>query len=175
MNTPLRLQRFTQQGEGLHVWSEVEASAEAVKLYSLCNSAYPAGEEELRKVVLKDILNTAFRFAVHARRVLEFEGDHTSQVVETGTDNHLARYYSETFSFEKNLRKAINKIIHARKIAILMDRGEMRGNEVLQFDKADMVVAFEIQSDQGEAFHVVPQGVAWGYLLRGQTAEKGTA
>ncbi len=124
----------------------------------------------MMKVVLKDVLNTAFRFAVHARRVMEFEGDTTSPVAPTGTENFLGKKYSETFSFERNLRKAISKIIHARKVAVLTDRGAERGNGVLQFEEADMIIAFEIKSDRGEEFHVSPQGVAWGYLYRGQLA-----
>ena len=164
----LRLKRFAQQGENLKVWSEVEASAEAVKLYSLCNSPHPSGSKELTDIVLKDVLNTALRFALHARRVLELEEDHRSATALTGIESHLAKRFGETFRFEGNLRKAISKIIHARKIAVLMDHGEARENGILTFEEADMIVAFEIKSDHGETFHVCPQGVAWGYLLRGQ-------
>ncbi len=170
MDNALSLKRYTQEGDALKAWSEVEASTEAVRLYALCNSPYPSGQTKLINIVLKDVLNTAFRFAVHARRVLEIEGNVDSEVGPTGVENYLTREHGQSFSFEKNLRKAISKIIHARKIAVLTDRGNARGNSILKFEEADMVVAFEIKSDHGKKFHVSPQGVAWGYLNRGQSA-----
>ena len=170
MSNALSLKRYTQEDDALKAWSDVEASTEAVRLYALCNSPYPTGQTELWNVVLKDVLNAAFRFAVHARRVLEIEENVDSEVGPTGVENYLTRNYGQSFCFEKNLRRAISKIIHARKIAVLTDRGKARGNSILKFEEADMVVALEIKSDRGKEFHVSPQGIAWGYLNRGQSA-----
>ncbi len=160
------VERVGLEGNELFKWSKSGATAEAIKLYSLCGTMHPASDQSVVKKICNEIMEVTLRFAIQARRVLEVAGigkDKEVSISEFGGKFSFGDKFPDQFSFKDGLWYCINGILHARRLSVLMAKGD--APPILACNDGFSVCALEIESDYKPTFHIEPYAMTWAFLL----------
>ncbi len=149
-------------------FAEGWATLEATRLSALTGHVYPANDEKYLKIVSTEILEVAFKFAIHARRVLELAGFTNKKSPVVGSGRWKQVDDDNCFVPETNLMQSIGRIIHARSMQVVF--AKMPGEQFKNMGDAAPVY-LKVRSDwplnkTPETRHVEPYGLAWSFLTR---------
>ena len=135
-----------------------KALEHGVRLCALCGNIWPANDDGLHQIVADEVIRELTQFALYARRYMEMMDCHKEGVLQV--DGPLLEVAADGVLYEKDVKTAINRILHARSMRVQF----VTPDPVKHTALGDQILLHvQITSKQMATVHVCPQGLFYGF------------